>query len=259
MKIAHISDLHFGMHQPQIVDAFLKDAMTLQPQLIIISGDLTQRAKNYQFELLQSFLEELPGTILVVPGNHDVPLYNVLARLINPFKAYNHYVKEQFKAEFVNEEVAILGANSVNPFKVKEGRLTPEALEIINNFFTVEGKSLNILFFHHNFDHIVGLHKPLENEEQFLKYLKESNIDIVCTGHLHYANVGLIKKNNGKTCLVLHAGTLLCSRRKDEMNSYFMMHVNAEECSIDWRVFKNNQFELHKNYTMKLSQEVKLE
>ncbi|OCH98165.1 3',5'-cyclic-nucleotide phosphodiesterase [Legionella jamestowniensis] len=260
MKIVHISDLHIGMHQPLILDAFLKDVVQLQPQLTLISGDLTQRAKSHQFELLQSFLDQLPGTVLVVPGNHDVPLYNFLTRLMNPFKAYDHYVKEQFKAEFVNDEVAILGVNSVNPFKVKEGKIKSNTLEIINNFFTVEGKNLNILFFHHNFDHIAGLHKPLKNEEQFLRYLKTSNVDIVCTGHLHYANVGIIKKNNDKVCLVLHAGTLSCSRRKDKMNSYFVIDVNAKACSVDWRVFKENQFELHRTYTMKLDdKEIKLE
>ncbi|CEK11066.1 metallophosphoesterase family protein [Legionella hackeliae] len=260
MKIAHISDLHFGMHQTEVMDAFLQDITAQQPELTIVSGDLTQRAKNYQFELALSFLNQIAGTVLVVPGNHDVPLYKIFARLINPYKGYNHCIGELFKMKFVNDEIAILGVNSVNPFRIKKGKLAVKTLEMISNFFTVEHKKVNILFFHHNFDHIAGLHKPLENEEQFLEHLQRSNVDIVCTGHLHYANVGMIKKSNGRICLVLHAGTLLCSRNKDNYNSYFILDVNDKECTVNWRVFNKNKFELHKNYSVKLSDtEIKLD
>ncbi|KTC77961.1 metallophosphoesterase family protein [Legionella brunensis] len=250
MKIAHISDLHFGMHLPAVLDAFIESIHKIEPEIVIISGDVTQRAKNYQFELLCSFLGQVPGTILVVPGNHDVPFYNFWARLIHPFKTYNNYIGKHFKTEFCNDEIAILGVNSVNPLKGIKGKLTNSVLDKINSFFVEKKKNSNILFFHHNFDHIEGLHKPLENESQFLSYLRQSNIDVVCTGHLHYANVGLIRKNTNRVCLVLHAGSLLCSRKKDNMNSYFSIDINAEQCSVDWHVFRNNQFEIHKNYTV---------
>ncbi|WED43973.1 metallophosphoesterase family protein [Legionella cardiaca] len=260
MKIAHISDLHFGMHGPQVLEAFLKDVNLLQPEIIIISGDLTQRAKSYQFKLLQSFLNRLPGTVLLVPGNHDVPLYNLVARLLWPLKSYNQYVGEHFKSKFTNNDISILGVSSVNPFKAIEGKLTTSTLYNIEHFFLEANKSVNILFFHHNFDHIEGLHRPLQNEDQFLNYLQTSNIDIVCTGHLHYANLGLIKKKNDRTCLVLHAGSLSCTRTRDGRNSYFLINLHSEKCSVDWRVFEGTQFEFHKNYTVMFAdKEVKLE
>jgi predicted phosphodiesterase len=251
MRLVHISDLHFGLHEQEIVEVFQRDIKALRPEVIIISGDLTQRAQPSQFQMMQHFLHHLPAKVLVVPGNHDVPLYKWFARVLYPFKAYNHYIGQYVDAEFCDENTAILGVSSVNPFRAKKGRLTAAVLQKIREFFYIQNQHLNILFFHHNFDHITGLHKPLENEDQFVNYLQNSNIDIVCTGHLHYANVGLIRKNNERVCLILHAGSIFCSRKKDHMNSYFFLEGDREQCTVDWRVFSNHQFETHKNYTVR--------
>ncbi|KTD16277.1 metallophosphoesterase [Legionella jordanis] len=253
MKIMHISDLHFGMHLPLVMEAFQKELELLSPDVVIISGDLTQRAKVQQFIALQQFLLSVSTPILVVPGNHDVPLYNIFNRLFKPFKGYSHFVGKHFPSEFINDELAILGVNSVNPLRVKEGKLTSGTLQKIDDFFATQNKAINILFFHHNFDQIEDLHKPLENEEQFVSFLAGSKIDIVCTGHLHYANVGLIRKKNDRICLVLHAGTLSCSRKKDDWNSYFFLEKKGSSCcEVDWRVFKENSFESQKKYAINL-------
>jgi predicted phosphodiesterase len=79
-------------------------------------------------------------------------------------------------------------------------------------------------------------------EGTFLAYLKESSIDIVCTGHSHYANVSLIEKNNHQPSMLLHAGSLLCKRSRDGLNSYYLIEAKADGCKIAWRVFKNNAF-----------------
>ena len=253
MRIVHISDLHFGMNRLEIADAFLQDLSSVKPELIIISGDLTQRAKDEQFLALQIFLKQLPAEVLVVPGNHDIPLCNVYSRFISPFKAYRHYVGNQFKDKFSNDDIAILGINSVNPYKIKDGKLSKKNLKAINYYFKTEDKSANILFFHHNFDQLKDMHKPLENEKQFLSYLKDSKVNIVCTGHLHFAHVGLIQKNNKKPCLVLHAGSLLCTRSRDGLNSYFVIDIDDHNCSVNWRVFSEQQFIVRTNYSIKLS------
>ncbi|HHF7346919.1 TPA: metallophosphoesterase [Legionella feeleii] len=254
MRIIHISDLHFGMHQDHIKEAFLAELALLKPVVIIISGDLTQRAKAYQFELLQSFLRCLPGKVLVVPGNHDIPLYNLLGRIFYPFKAYKKYIAKHFNAQLSTDSLTILGINSVDPHQIKDGRLSSKVIKKIKQYFRLEKKAVNILFFHHNFDHIEGLHKPLENEMEFLSFLRGSDIDIVCTGHLHYAHVGLIRKDNMKPCVILHAGTLLCTRSKDGLNSYFVIDLEGDQCAIDWRVFAKGQFLSRKNYSIKLSE-----
>ncbi|STX27698.1 3',5'-cyclic-nucleotide phosphodiesterase [Legionella beliardensis] len=242
MKIIHISDLHFGMHYPHILTAFLEEISTLKPDAFIISGDLTQRAKTHQYEELKKFLEQLPGTTFIVPGNHDIPLHNPLARLLYPFRNYKHYVTSDMPVTFTNSEIRVLGINSVNPYQIKDGELSHKTLEVITRYFDTQDNKLNILFFHHNFDYLEGLHKPLQNDQEFLKYLKQSTVHIVCTGHLHYAHLGLIEKDNQDSCLVLHAGSLMCMRSKDGLNSYYIIENDGLACRIHWRVFCDKQF-----------------
>ena len=243
MKIIHISDLHFGMHHEHIIDYFLMDLSAIKPDVILISGDLTQRAKTLQYKMFQSFLIKLQGVVCMVPGNHDIPLHDFFSRIFNPFEKYTSLVTPKLNAEFANTEIRILGVNSVNPFRIKDGKLTSKTLSHIKDYFSSSFNGLNVLFFHHNFDYLEGLHKPLENYQQFLTYLKDSPIDIVCTGHSHYANLTLIEKNNHQSCLILHAGSLLCKRSKDGLNSYYLIETKKNGCTIDWRVFKNKGFE----------------
>lgn len=242
MRIIQISDLHFGMNQTQIIEPFLNDISFLQPEVIIISGDLTQRATEEQYGLLRDFLKKLPGTLLIVPGNHDIPFYNVISRWVHPFKHYKHYISPQLECEFSNNEVNILGVSSVNPYAVKDGLLTEETITRIKTHFSADSGQLNILFFHHNLNYFSGMHHPLNNADELLTYIKDSPIHMVCTGHLHYANIKLIPKQKGQFAL-LHAGSLLCERTKDGINSYYLIETNHLKYSVEWRVFGNDSFE----------------
>ncbi|MFC3908875.1 metallophosphoesterase family protein [Legionella dresdenensis] len=237
MKFFHISDLHFGMHKEEIIMPFLAEIAAFAPDIIIISGDLTHRATSAQYQQLQRFLNQISCPILTVPGNHDIPLHNPFARLLNPFDNYEYYLGNKTLSEFFSDAVNILGVNSVNPWQIKNGRLTRSTMDLIKRSFAEHENNVNLLFFHHNFDYLDGLHKPLTNDEQFLRFLKTSPVNIVCTGHLHYAHVNLVEKTDRQVCLVLHAGSLLCQRTKDGFNSYFAIELSGQQCKIDWRVF----------------------
>ncbi|HHT0593056.1 TPA: metallophosphoesterase family protein [Legionella anisa] len=250
MKIIHISDLHFGMHNPMIIESLLEDLNLLKPDVIIISGDLTQRAQPKQYKQLLEFLQHLTMSLLIVPGNHDIPFDNPIGRFLYPFKRYNDYISAQLEVSFNSKEVNILGVNSANPYQVKDGRLSQKTLGRIKNHFSSTSKQLNILFFHHHLKYFSGMHHPLNNAEKFINYLKESPIHIVCTGHLHYANLTLITKNQGDQCALLHAGSTSCLRTKDGKNSYYSINTSQLKCSIDWRVFVNNAFISHKIYEL---------
>lgn len=242
MKIIQISDLHFGMHNPAIIEPFLEDVALLKPDIIIISGDLTQRARSQQFLQLLEFLRRLPVPQLIVPGNHDIPLYNPFARFINPFKRYTKYISPQLEVSFSNHEVNILGVNSVTPYRLKDGSLNHKTLELIKNYFSASTQQLNILFFHHNLKYFSGMHHPLNNAEEFIQYLKECPIHLVCTGHLHYANLQVINKNQGQRCVLVHAGSTFCHRTANGKNSFYFINTDQLRCSIERRVFINNSF-----------------
>lgn len=241
MRIIQISDLHFGMHEQAIIDPFLQDLRQLQPERVIISGDVTQRALPGQYLLFQDFLKQLPPA-LVVPGNHDIPLYDFYERLINPFKNYRRYVSPELEAHFINDKINILGVNSVTPYKLKDGLLSKKTIKTIEQHFSADSGQVNILFFHHNLHYFSGMHHPLNNAEEFIEFLKNSPIHLVCTGHLHYSTLKLFTKNDQKPCAILHAGSLLCQRRRDKKNGYYVIDIEGMNCRIDWRVFSENQF-----------------
>ncbi|CEG61497.1 metallophosphoesterase family protein [Legionella micdadei] len=242
MRIVHISDLHFGLHVDAIIEPFLEHLKRIRPDLIIISGDLTHRARTKQYFLFQNFLQQLPTPVLMVPGNHDIPLYNFIARFLSPFKKYKKYVSKELFSHFENEEINILGVNSATPYRIKNGEFSHEVIHRIQTHFSTKHQRLNILFFHHNLYQFSGMHHPLNNAEHFIQYLQQSPIHLVCTGHLHYANVKNITQENKINCVILHAGSLLSPRRKDNHNSFYVIQTDQLHCRIELQVYHENAF-----------------
>ena len=96
--IAHLSDLHFGATDPVLVSAVIDEVRRREPDVIAVSGDLTQRARRTQFIAAREFLSALPGPLVVVPGNHDVPLYNVIARFSSPLRGFHRHIGRETAA-----------------------------------------------------------------------------------------------------------------------------------------------------------------
>ena len=84
--IAHLSDLHFGRHDETAAERLLADISEVKPNITVVTGDLTQRARHRQFAAARAFLEKLPRPVVVIPGNHDVPLYDIVERFLGPFE-----------------------------------------------------------------------------------------------------------------------------------------------------------------------------
>ena len=109
-KIAHISDLHFGAADELVAERLIECVASLDPHLVICSGDLTQRARTTQFAAARAFLDRLPQPQLVIPGNHDVPLYNVYDRFVNPLEKYERIVTDELEPFISDDEVAVARA-----------------------------------------------------------------------------------------------------------------------------------------------------
>src|SRR5688500_9138715 len=101
--IIHLSDLHFGASDPALVSAVIDEVTRLAPDVIAVSGDLTQRARHSQFRSARAFLEALPAPAVVVPGNHDVPLYNLFARFAAPVRSVHRHNGRRIY-QFVDDE-----------------------------------------------------------------------------------------------------------------------------------------------------------
>jgi Calcineurin-like phosphoesterase len=122
--ILHLSDLHFGRVDPTTLDPLVNAACEIRPDVVAISGDLTQRARRGQFRQAREFLDRLPGTPIVVPGNHDVPLYNVAARFLFSLSNYRRYISDDLEPFYSDGEIAVAGINTAHSRTFKSGRIT---------------------------------------------------------------------------------------------------------------------------------------
>jgi 3',5'-cyclic AMP phosphodiesterase CpdA len=127
--IVHLSDLHFGRIDPTLPPALLRAVVEAAPDLVVISGDLTQRARTAEFKAAARFLEILPTPKLTVPGNHDVPLYNVLRRWLSPLGRYRRYITNDLAPFYQDAEIAALGVNTARAMTFKDGRINRLQIE----------------------------------------------------------------------------------------------------------------------------------
>ena len=125
--IAHLSDIHFGRVDPEVVEALIETLTAMSPDLVAVSGDLTQRARSGQFRVARRFIDRLPRPLLVVPGNHDVPLFNLAARFIAPFGGYRRHIQDDLEPVFEGDGFIAVGLNSARNFPFHGGGRLNEA------------------------------------------------------------------------------------------------------------------------------------
>lgn len=237
-RIAHLSDIHFGAHNPTIVAATENWLEQQRPDLIIISGDLTQRAKADQFRQAASYLERLGAlgcAILVVPGNHDVPLYDVLRRFAAPLARYKHFISEDLCPWFENDDVAVLGINTARSLTVKDGRINHDQIAMLRDRFAgVSPAKTRILVTHHPlFSMPIGeggeLSEAVGRHRDAIEAVAEAGVHLALAGHFHrtYAEAALKMVESTGSVLVMQAGTATSTRlRNNELQSFNWIHAH---------------------------------
>lgn len=240
-RIAHLSDIHFGAHDPKIVAATEAWLQERQPDLIIISGDFTQRARVNQFRQASAYLNRLRSSgfrTLVVPGNHDVPLYDVFRRFAAPLDRYKRYIDKDLCPWFENDEVAVLGINTARSLTIKDGRINREQIALLQDrFAAVPSSKTRILVTHHplyampigeggELSEAVGRHRDA------IEAVCKSGVHLALAGHFHrtYAQSARKMVENAGSVLVMQAGTATSTRlRNSEMQSFNWIHAHRHD------------------------------
>jgi 3',5'-cyclic AMP phosphodiesterase CpdA len=236
-RIVHISDIHFGkinLHQVQPLTRLIHE---LKPDLTVISGDLTQRAKKWQFRAARHFLDGLPTPQIVIPGNHDVPLYNLFARFFFPLTNYRKFITDDLEPFYADDEIAVQGVNTARSLTFKNGRINRKQIEAISKRFESAPKdATRIVVTHHPFDAPAGFQESqlLGRAGMAINALAHCGADLFLAGHLHLGHIGnTIKRytlhENGiehpYAALIISAGTATSSRTRGEANSFNVIEV----------------------------------
>ena len=237
--IVHLSDLHFGRTDPEILQPLIATVNGIAPHLVVVSGDLTQRARSKQFQEAKRFLDALPQPQIVVPGNHDVPLYNIFSRFLQPLAEYRRHISENVEPTYVDQEIAVVGVNTARSLTFKDGRINQAQIARIREWLcALDNCIVKIIVTHHPFDlpaeydgdELVG-RAPLAMET-----LADCGADLLLAGHLHTSHAGSTGARYdipGFSALVVQAGTATSTRGRGETNSFNIIRTSPSSIAVE--------------------------
>jgi 3',5'-cyclic AMP phosphodiesterase CpdA len=250
-RLLHLSDLHFGAHDERLVKAVDQSADDLKPDLVVISGDFTQRARTEQFREACEFLgglRERGHEVIGVPGNHDVPLYDVLRRFFSPLARYRRFIDDSLCPFIELPGVAVLGINTARSLTFKDGRINRDQVEFIRETFSrTSSDTVRVLVTHHPlFALEVGgeTGRAIGRHEMALDAVEESGVDMLLAGHNHHASSqdasDLVTRAGG--VLVVQAGTATSTRVREQEQSFNCIDIAEGEVTIAVHAWGGDEF-----------------
>lgn len=252
--LAHISDLHFGKVDPRAAEALLEDLAGQRFDLLVNSGDFTQRARVGQYREAAAWTARIRGPQIHTPGNHDIPLYNVFRRFFSTFGRYRRFIGAEGESSHVSDQLAVLALNSSRPWSWssgfwKDGRLSAEQLMRLREFFgeapaTVE----KVLVTHHPFVPPSGeaAHNIIADARLALRAMAEAGVSVCLAGHLHQAYRGDARDHHacGVSVLSIQAGSAISTRRRaGAPNSYNLIELGKGRLTLRVRGMLSGRFD----------------
>ena len=214
---------------------------TLKPNLIAVSGDLTQRARGTEFESARKFLDALPQPQIIVPGNHDVPLHDVYSRFRFGFDRFYRSITEDRDPFYSDTEIAVLGVNTARALVFKGGRINAAQIARIEESFHPLQSGVKILVAHHPFDLPEHLeqHDLVGRAKMGLAAIARCGVDMVLSGHLHVTNSMV-----SGPAIFVQGGTALSTRGRGEANSFNVIRAELNRIAVEQHSWDGDTFRL---------------
>ena len=250
--LVHLSDLHFGRVDQSLIAPLTALIARTAPDVLVVSGDLTQRARSSEFIAARTFLDTLSPPRILVPGNHDISLHNLLDRFARPLAKYTRYITSDLQPFYEDTEIAIAGINTARSLTVKDGKISrTQIAQLQERFRAVADDVVKVVVSHHPFD-LPGNYassKLVGHANAAVNALAGSGVDLLLAGHLHASHAGTTASRypiNGYAALTVQAGTATSTRGRGEANSFNIIRIARQQITIDritWNV-ANASFEL---------------
>jgi len=249
-RIVHVSDIHFGRADLGLIERLLPSMLALKPDIIIISGDLTQRASRKEFLQARAFIERISASsipLFIIPGNHDIePHHRPIPRLLDPYRAYRNHFSAETEPTYNDGEIAIASIDTVRGTTIEHGRVNiKRAAEIANRFAAVPDTLTKIIVTHHplalpkrsTMRGRLKMKRVATNAGRAVYLLSEGKVDLYLSGHHHRSTTSKTNERHPKkhfSGIAVQAGTV-SARSRGEMPSFNVLHLDKPHLSIEVR------------------------
>ncbi len=212
--LLQISDTHFGTEQLPVVEALVHLSHQQRPHLVVLSGDITQRAREDQFRRARAFIDRLDVEVLAIPGNHDIPLFDPWARLRHPYAHHCAGFGEVLEPEYSSPEVLVVGVNTTRWYRHKNGEVSGQQIDrVAQRLIQASPTQLRVVVVHQPIAvaHAADTHDLLRGHVGAIPRWASAGADLVMGGHIHLPYV-MALPNDARPMWAVQAGTAVSSR-----------------------------------------------
>lgn len=246
-SILHFADIHFGVEDEAALARLDATIDELQPDVSVISGDITQNGSVEEFEQAAAWIERLLGPKVITAGNHDTPVFGIIDRILRPFERYEKYIAPLGLDKYEDDDVVILSMNTARGIQMKLdwslGVVDLDDLDsTIDRFQDHDWSKLRLLNVHHPFIYPAEapLQKTTKNGPDGLVRLADGNCDMVLSGHIHVPFV--VEREPGNSQLLSVSSGTLSTRRRDNNPAFNHIEVSENEIVITMVEFSDDAY-----------------
>ncbi|SEN39336.1 Calcineurin-like phosphoesterase [Loktanella fryxellensis] len=232
MRLVLLTDLHFGRAQPDLVPPLLAAIAEADPDLILIAGDFVQRARASQFRDARTFLSHLRHDWIAVPGNHDIPLFNLTARFLSPRTAFRRYITRDTEPFVETDQAVIVGLDTVHRFSRQRGRIGQAQIDRVADVIRTRGQDKTVIVMaHHPFHHAPEVEKKVMlGAARALETWADCGPHVILSGHLHtWTFEPFLAQKNRMMTLQVHCGTGLSTRLRGQPNEFAILDLDGAD------------------------------